>query len=140
MASGQTNDQVLTLMFEVGRIMRHAMVARDSMPLSLSSGETLRFIEERGSPTMRDIAAYLRISAPSATGIVEELAAERYIVRKPDAKDRRIVRLALSGKGRALLARTTRIRTKALKGLTKPLSARDRKEFIRLLSKIVSEA
>jgi DNA-binding MarR family transcriptional regulator len=89
---------------------------------------------------MRDLAAYLRISAPSATGIVEELAAERYIVRKPDAKDRRIVRLSLSGKGRELLARTTRIRTKALKGLTKPLSAPDRKEFIRLLSKIVSEA
>ncbi len=130
-------DTILTLMFEVGRIIRRAMVARDSMPLPLSSIETLRFVEEKGTPTMRDIAGYLRITAPSATALVECLVGSGFLSRKEDAKDRRVVRVSLTKKGATLLAKVTRRRMEALRKLVSALSAADRAHFISILSKIV---
>ena len=127
----------LTLMFEVGRIMRQAIVSESSMPLSLSCAEALKFIEEAHTPTMRDLAERLRITAPSATAIVECLATDGYVSRKVDTKDRRVTRLMLTKKGGALLKKIARIKTKTLRGLVSSLSVTDRKEFIKILSKIV---
>jgi DNA-binding MarR family transcriptional regulator len=132
-------DAALTLMFEVGRIMRHAMIRKDILPLPLSYVETLKFVEESGEPTMRDVAGYLRIAAPSATAIAEALVKHGYLARKVDAKDRRVVRLALTGKGAQLLAKAARAKHQALRGLIASLSASDRKAFIRILSKIVKK-
>lgn len=130
-------DRALALMFEMGRIIRRVMIARQTLPLPLSYLETLKFVEEKGDPVMRDIAAYLRIAAPSATAIIEALVAEKYLARKEDPTDRRLVRLVLSPKGKRILEKTMRLRTKALRGIMGSLSASDRKELIRIFSKIV---
>jgi DNA-binding MarR family transcriptional regulator len=138
-SSSSDTETALTLLFEVGRIIRRAMVTKQATAMPLSYIETLRFIEEKGKPTMRDVAAYLRIAAPSATAIVEALVSEGHLERSADGKDRRIVRLALTAKGARLLAKTARIRLETLRGLVGTLSARDRKEFIKILSKIVNK-
>lgn len=133
-SSRTDTESILTLMFEVGRMIRHACIADDAASLPLSYLETLRFIGAEKDPTMRDIAGYLRITAPSATAIVEALVKESFITRREDAKDRRLVRLSLSAKGKQVIAKTMQTRMKVLRGIVGSLSASDRRELKRILS------
>ena len=120
------------LMFEMGRKVKGAL-ARDFAPFSMLHVETLRFISESGEPSMREVADYLRIAAPTATALTDGLVEDGCIVRRVDKSDRRLVRLALSAKGRKLIANLHRKRTAAFSRIIAPLSSRDRHEFARIL-------
>ena len=137
-SKGNTED-VLPLMFELGRAVRQACVAAGGLPLPLAHLETLRFVGDRKNPTMRDVAAYLRIAAPSATAIIEELADKGLLSRKPDSADRRLVRLFLSQKGKSLVAKHLKLRMQTLRSLVAPLSATDKRELARILLKLVKK-
>lgn len=65
--------------------------------------EAMRFISTEGSPTMKEVAAHLKVTAPSATSLVSGLVTSGYVVRKESDKDRRVVRLAMTAKGRKAL-------------------------------------
>jgi DNA-binding MarR family transcriptional regulator len=138
-ASAHTDgtDKVLTLMFEMGRLIRHACIGAGDLPLPLAHLETLRFVGEKKSPTMRDVATYLRITAPSATHIIDELVKGGLMTRSADRKDRRIVRLTLSKKGSTFLAKSMRLKMKVLRGIVGSLNRADQKEFVRILSKLI---
>ena len=126
----------LSLMLEMGRLMRSRMVG--VMPLPSAQCETLWLISERERPSMRDIARHFKISAPSATSLASELARGGYLVRTSDAKDRRQVRLILTPKGRKTLRGVMERRKKVLESVLSVLSARDRADLARILSNIVS--
>src|SRR5438309_8680935 len=62
--------------------------------------ETLRYIRlNTPAPTMREVANYLRVKAPSATSVVIRLEREGLVSRIREQDDKRIVRLALTHKG-----------------------------------------
>ncbi len=127
-----------SLMFEMGRRMKAAF-ARDCAPLSMLHVETLRFLTEAGAPTMREVAAYLKITAPTATDIVDGLASEGLIERRADDADRRKVRLAVTKKGDRLIAAITKKRFAAFAEIVAPLTASDRKELARILRIITQD-
>lgn len=129
---------LLSLMFEMGRRMKSALM-RDLAPFSLLHVETLRFVGEKGAPAMREVADYLKVSAPSATEVIDGLVKGGYIVRSTAPRDRRKVLLALSKKGEALMKKMTEKRYLAFAAMVEPLSARDRRELARILSVITSD-
>src|SRR6185295_14715665 len=131
-------EKAMSVMFEIGRIIRQACIKSDGASLPLSHMETLRFIAEKKTPTMRDVAAYLRITAPSATAIIEELSRASLILREEDARDRRLVRLSISRKGKKILLSTMKSRSNALRAILAGLSSSDRQELIRIFSKLTS--
>lgn len=64
----------------------------------------------RGCPdgqavAINDLARQLLIKHNSAVGLVDRLAQERLMVRKPSSVDRRKVELRLTGRGRQVLAK-----------------------------------
>jgi DNA-binding MarR family transcriptional regulator len=127
--------------FELGRILRSRM--RVSLGIdcpSLPQLEVLEFVRDEETPTMRDIAGFLKVTAPSATSLVEELVAQGLMTRAPNPRDRREVRLALTGKGKSTLSRTTKRRNRVLASVLAPLGGRDKEEFDRLLKKIITHA
>lgn len=136
-ASRVDSEKLLSLMFEMGRVIRQACVKSGSADLALSSVETLRFIAEADAPTMRDVARYLRITAPSATALVEGLVREGFISRKADASDRRKVLLSVSAKGRKTLAETMRTKREAIRSVLAGLSASDTRELSRILGSVI---
>lgn len=140
--SPRTNGtgEILSLFLEMGRIIRKACLKDDAAALSLSALEALQFIELEDSPTMRDIAAHLRVAAPSATALVEHLVYEGFLIRSGDPKDRRVVRLSLSGKGKRVLRETTRRRVGVLRTIVGALKPGERKELARILFIIVKNA
>lgn len=132
------SEKLLSLMFEMGRVIRQACLKSGSADLALSSVETLRFISEEKEPTMREIAKYLRITAPSATALVEGLVKEGYLSRKADPSDRRRVRLAVSAKGTKTLHETTRTKRQAIRSVLSTLSASDTRELSRILGSVIN--
>ena len=127
-------NELLPLMFEMGRLLKREM-CRDGVDVaSFLHIETLRYIEEQGMPSMRDIAEYLKIAPPSATTLINSFVKDGILERVEDAADRRIVRLKLSSKGRKILAEAMQKRAQAFSRLVAHLSSHDSEELVRILS------
>ena len=104
-------------MFEFGRLIRSRMSAHPS-------------------PSLPQLAAHLKVKAPSATALVAELARAGLITRSTGA-DRREVMLVLTAKGTKVLRTSVARRAKIIHDILLPLPARDRKAFDRILRTII---
>jgi DNA-binding MarR family transcriptional regulator len=126
------------LLFGFMRKCKQQMSAEGGSPMTYLHLETLRFLAEAARPDMGEVAAYLRVAAPSATAIVNALADDGLIARKPDPEDRRRVLLAVTAKGDRALEAAGKRRAEAFARIIEPLSAADRSEFARILT-IITE-
>jgi DNA-binding MarR family transcriptional regulator len=70
---------------------------------SMSQLEILRYVAEKKNPLMKEVAEHLKIMPPSATVLIDGLAKSGKIRRIADEQDRRLVRLAITNKGRLCL-------------------------------------
>ena len=79
-----------------------------------------------GPLTLGELAAAEQVKPPTMTRLVRALEARRLVVREPDERDGRVVRLRATAKGRAVMAegRARRVRT-----LAEGLRALDRSEL-----------
>src|ERR1043166_7943509 len=63
--------------------------------------EVLRFVRDsEPAPTMREIADYARIKAPSATSLVQLLQKLCFVCTAKSGRDRRVIRIELTAKGK----------------------------------------
>jgi DNA-binding MarR family transcriptional regulator len=85
---------------------------------------------------MRDVARHFRITPPAATLLIDGLVKEKFIARIVDAKDRRAVRVMLTPRGKAVIARGIMNRIKELKKIFAGLTAGERAQLIAILRKI----
>lgn len=70
--------------------------------LSVSQAYALRALAERGPLAMGALSAELRLSVSAATRMVDALVARGLVRRTASREDRRVRRVALSARGRAL--------------------------------------
>ena len=131
------NDTTFSLMFEFGRVIR-ARMSRYPSP-SLPQLEALHHVNEHPRESMRALAAHLKIKAPSATALVDELVRARLIRRERSRDDRRAITLALTPQGSRVLRQSIERRKNVIGDVLSPLPERDRAEFNRILEVIVSD-
>ncbi|MDB5237230.1 MAG: MarR family transcriptional regulator [Parcubacteria group bacterium] len=129
-----TDAELCSLMFDMGRLLKHQIAVDGSGPSTYLHLETLRYIQEAGTPDMQAVAEYLRVKSPSATRLIGSLVSEGLLARVPDADDRRRILLALTPSGKRMLDTATHKRAEAFARVIAPLSVRDRAEFARLLT------
>lgn len=98
--------------------------------------ETLKFIADRSRPNMRDLAAHLSITAPSATSLVRGLSRDGLILRARSLRDRRASELSLTPKGKAVLGKAIARGTKLLSEIFSVLSPSELAAFARALERI----
>lgn len=137
-APAHDSKRLLPLFFAMGRLLKHEMAKDGKGVPSFLHLETLRFIEEAKRPTMSEIAEYLRVTAPTATTLVNSFVQEGVLTRVEDTTDRRRVRMMLSPAGRALLHTSQKARERAFARVVGSLSVSDQKEMERLLSLITT--
>jgi DNA-binding MarR family transcriptional regulator len=132
----RTYRELSALFFATRQIIRSKLPDGGADPNAWLRFETLRFIEGRGEPTMREVASYLHIKAPSATSLVSHLAKMGLVERRVGKEDRRVKRLMLTAQGRRALAayhtRTERI----LHDVFSRLPEGDIRELARLLRQV----
>ncbi len=63
----------------------------------------LHVLSEHGTQRMSEIGRRLYISKPYMTALVDSMIQDGYVRRQPDPEDRRVIRIAITGKGRSRL-------------------------------------
>lgn len=117
-------------------------LARDTHldPATWPRIETLKFISDHPEPKMKDIADYLSISAPSATALIRGLVKNGLVSYVPDREDRRMLRLRLTFKGKAELAKAITRGIGLLGALFSVLSPRELAVFTKTLERLKEKA
>lgn len=94
------------LFFEIKQIIRsHVPGGPAHDPNEWMRKEVMRHIATKGRLGMKEIAAFLHITAPSATSLVSRLEREGLLRRLPREDDKRVVRVALTAAGEKTVRR-----------------------------------
>ncbi len=138
MVNNKKIEYLVSLFFTTGRLMREKTSAKRSIdPASMLKIETLRLIALE-KPTMKRIAEYLRVRAPSATSLVDSLVKADMVKRVPSSKDRRIINMQITNKGESYLNKGLRQATVEMSEMFSRLSDRQIDGFIKVLEEIRS--
>jgi DNA-binding MarR family transcriptional regulator len=85
-------------------LLPFALHAWRELEVPLAQLKSLLIITSKGETNYRTLAEDLGVTPGDVTGLVERLVSQGLVNRKPSPKDRRIVLLQASDKGRQLLA------------------------------------
>lgn len=97
----------------------------------------LDFIYKNQYCTMGQLSRGLKASLSTLTGIVERLVRDGYVLRHRDETDRRVVRVNLTPKGKAVAEDLKKVYAETLSRIYYTLSPQDRKSFMRVIKKII---
>ena len=96
-------------------------------------------IKRGGACPIGKLAEELFQSYPTMTGIIDRLVKDRLVAReRGHSEDRRRVMVSLTTQGKQLLQRARQARRERMHHALEKFSARDRKEFVRLLTVYLS--
>ena len=91
----------------------------------------------QGRNTMGDIADELNITLPSATSLIERLVKGKYVERVHNPKDKRIVQIILTEKGKTILKKGLDDKIEKTKFMLSKLTEEERHIMLFLLEKIL---
>lgn len=97
----------------------------------------LDLIETRGALKMSEIAAVMSVSLPAMTGIVDRLHQTAMIERCYDPKDRRLIRINLSVKGRKMVHKIRKQREDTISDVFGQLTEQERRSYLKIIKKVV---
>lgn len=98
---------------------------------------SLALLDSGGQLKMKDIAKELGISLPAATGLITRLFKMSLIERVYGQKDRRIIYIRLTPKGKSIVGQVRLKRQKAVKGVFGKLTEGERLTYLRILRKLI---
>lgn len=118
------------------RLRTAAMAAFAAYDVTPAQVRAIRVLDHHGGVRSKELAEHLRIAPRSATEVVDALEAKGLATRTPDPADRRAVLVALTDKGQDLSGEMRRLRGAESDRLFERLSATDRADLARILSKL----
>jgi MarR family 2-MHQ and catechol resistance regulon transcriptional repressor len=134
----QSPNETVSALFTAFAMLKTRLSFKDPLfQLPMAQMETLRLIHENKKVLMKQVADFLAITPPSATVLVNNLAAAGYVQRNSDKNDRRTIHLSLTKKGSQVLQKGTNQRCKDLEKLLRNLSHNEQFELVNILQKMV---
>jgi DNA-binding MarR family transcriptional regulator len=85
---------------------------------------------------MSELARFINVTTAAMTGIVDRLVRDGYIARINDPKDRRIVKVKLTPKGRNAVDKMSEQRKKIAMKLFERISEKEREDYLGILTHI----
>lgn len=135
----QLIERLFTSMDQTKRVMHaqlHTIINR-MVPIPRSQLELLTFIHYSQPVSAKDIAKQLSMTAGAVSQLAESLAEQDLIVRRTDAKDRRVQWLEVSGKGAALLQDVETRRREIMQTVFQELTDEELEVWITVQQKLV---
>ena len=121
-------------------IMREVTKKQDSFlsnsDLPVPGLLVLDFLREKHAATMGEISAVLHISMSSATGIIDKMIEQGYVLRERSDEDRRVVNVILADKGVKSAKKVNAERIEMLNALYAVLDDKEHEEYLRLFTKV----
>lgn len=99
----------------------------------------LSMIQHFKKRSIKDIAQAMEMSSSAATQLVDGLVQNGFVTRSEDPKDRRLVQLKLSSKGKKHIGATMEKRIAEMAEIFDALTDHELEEFVRLHNKIISK-
>ena len=110
---------LLTIPPLIGRSIRRkllrAAMAHIREDISPPHFEIMTTLEEAGTLHVTEIGEKLQIPKPQMTHLIDKLVALAMVERQPDARDRRIINITLTSRGKILLKKHRRMIEGAIK-------------------------
>ncbi len=129
----------IELTFAMKRAL-HARLGKKSFPLDPSTLPrliVLRYVRERGEPTMKELSSFLCVTPPSATALIDGLVAAGLLARRGDVDDRRSIRLRITPKGKVFIDRRFREVDRHMATMFDRLTAKEQDDLIGLIEKLL---
>jgi DNA-binding MarR family transcriptional regulator len=108
--------------------------------VTLYQAGALRHLVRQGPLTMNELAARMDISPSSATQLVDRLVHHGLVERTPDASDRRVSRVAVSGSAAAAVREFEKETSQRLTALLAPLTDDELEVLASLAERILDDA
>ena len=88
-------DDIIDATFEIGRYMRTCMLelAKTGPKLNLLQIHALLLLQKTPGVSLRELAAHLKVTSPSASVFVQRLVKLGWVSRNHDRKNRKAIRL-----------------------------------------------
>jgi len=115
---------------------RHQVSEFYRSQITLPQFLVLNFLGSSSEYKMKDLAHFMKVTTAAMTGIVDRLVRNGYVRRLDDSRDRRIIRVELTLKGRELLHRVKEQRRRLVIRIFGKLSEKDRQDYLRILKQI----
>ena len=97
----------------------------------------LGHLYRHGESTMTSVAEMIGASKPAATGIIDRLIAQGFVQRRHDKKDRRIVGITITSKGKKIIGDIFRQRHRTMVNIFGAIPAADRIKYLQILEQVV---
>ena len=100
------SEQVIPLFLDLAvALIALSSVDLAALPLTMPQFKVLALLLRGDTPTVSEVAHWLQVTPPTASGILDRLEEKRLIVRVDDPADRRIVHVHLAEDRKTLLRR-----------------------------------
>jgi DNA-binding MarR family transcriptional regulator len=96
----------------------------------------LDYLHSRTGAKMKDLAAELKVSTAAMTGIIDRMVRDKYVARSFDERDRRIIIITPTPKGRALCQKIRLERKALVMQIFAGISPEDRAHYLNVLQQI----
>jgi len=130
----------LILMKAFQALMSHAQESIAQTGLGDSDFRVLEALLHKGPLPVNTIGPKVWLTPGSISIAVDRLVRKGLVVRKEQADDRRVRRVELTRKGRALIAATFREHAAAMENVVDVLSTKERTTLLHLLKKLGKHA
>jgi len=127
-------EEVATLMPRIAR--RILLGFFQSIDITQTQIFTIMTLSEQSPVRLSQLSKKLQISAPTVTGIVDRLERSGFVERIPDNKDRRVINVDLTAKGRQIAKKLKMTLKTKWKGLLSKLPSHDQNNYVGILRKI----
>ncbi len=99
----------------------------------------LRYLSRQPECPMRELADFMKMGLSSVTGLVDRLVKQGLAVRRRTEKDRRVVFVEITAKGRKALKEILDQRRKTTLNLFESLTSEERSTYLCILEKLVKK-
>ena len=103
---------------------------------SMARFDLLAALDREDGQTLASLSRGLLVTAGNLTGLVDRAARDRLVVKRSDARDRRVSRVYLTRKGHALVHETIPRHARAVERTLAPLTGQEQVELRRILGKL----
>jgi DNA-binding MarR family transcriptional regulator len=86
---------------------------------------------------MHELARFLGISRPAATGLIDRLLAQEMVRREEDPQDRRMVRVSITAKGRRAVKTIWEQKRRMIVDVFGRISPNDRAQYLATVEQVV---
>ncbi len=102
------------------------------MDVSLPEIFVLKELSLKEEPTMSELGRSISMDPSTLTRTVDKLVQKDFVVRKSDPKDRRMVRVAITGEGRKIISKFEDQRKKHIESILRQMTSKERRDLLNI--------